>query len=140
MKIVGACVHDGQFAIEIIFCSDVAGKGESGFLFNRETVHVGPDEEGLTGPVLEETDDAESADALGDFESQGAHFGRQKRGGFLLAQRQFWVGVKVLVEFEDFGLGFEDALVDLWDGLSGCDQGNAQGEQAGKVSWDHREG
>ena len=112
VDVVAAGVHDADFLAGCVGDGDVAGVGEAGLFDDGKGVHVGADEEGGAGPVLEEGDDTEGvgavgveADVVGDGVAGVAEILGEDGGGALFVVGEFGVGVEVFVDFDEGGLG-----------------------------------
>ena len=74
---------------------DLAGIGETGFLLDRQSVHVGADQDGGTIAVAQHADDAGLADLLRHHHARHlAQFGGHTRAGLELAERQLGIAVE----------------------------------------------
>ena len=61
---MAAGVHDADFEAVLVAHADLAGVGHAGLLDDRQRIHVGADQDGRPGAVLQDADDAGAADFL----------------------------------------------------------------------------
>ena len=89
----------------------MAGIGQARLLDDRQGVHVGADQQRGTGAVLQDSDDPESAaavgidaDVVGDGVTRGAQFAGEDGGGLFLEVGELRMSVDRLVD-RDQGTG-----------------------------------
>ncbi len=116
VDVVAAGVHDACVLACFRLRHDLACVRDAGFFNDGQGIHVGADEEGGAGAVLQDADNAESlgavgvfADVLGDGVAVFAEGGGEDRGGAGLVVGELGVGVEVFIGVEEGGeLGTDD--------------------------------
>ena len=101
VEVVPAGVHHWRGRSVRAGNNDVAGEGESGFLFDWQGIQFGPQHYGRTRAVLHNRDDARSADRRRDVEAKRLRARGQLRRGLCFLECEFGVLVKVDVEAFD---------------------------------------
>ena len=108
--VVSAGMHDASVLTGLRFGHDVAGVGDTGLFDDGQRVHVGADEEGWAGAVLQDADDAVGLRAVGvdaDVVADGvaglAQLGGEEGGGACLVVRELGMGVDLLVGIDEVG-------------------------------------
>ena len=91
-------MHDADFEAILVAGADLAGVRQPGFFDDRQGVHVGTNQDGGPLAVFEDTDDAGAADLLGHVEAGGPQLLCQAGGRLLFLEREFGMGMDVLVE------------------------------------------
>ena len=85
--------------------------GKIGFLLHRQRIELGAHHDGRAVAVIIDRDEAGPADFFGHLESECMHLGGEFCGGLHLLEREFGIGVQILVERVEFWIvGLERGL------------------------------
>ena len=114
---MAAGVHHADVVLVLVQRPHLTRVIEAGLLDDGQGVHVGADKDRGAGTVLEDTDDAVTADLFSYLESDFSQLGGHSCGSLLLLIGQFWMRVQVLIQrLNPIEIG-GDPLVDFGDPL-----------------------
>ena len=117
VHVMAASVHDADFVAILVARPHLAGVREAGLLDDRQGVHVGADQDGGPGAVLDDADDAVAADFGGHLETEGIQLLGQSCSRLFLFVGKFGMRMQLFVEF------FQGADLMLDFLLDDCDIG-----------------